>query len=168
MASNQLKSLPINEFVEQTAMNKALNVAKQMDCDDYDFIIGCDTVVFHEGKIIGKPKDKADAEQTLLRLNNSTHEVYSGVAMINGEQECEVFHVRTLVKFCQIPAEVISRYVQSGEPMGRAGSYGIQGKGAIFIEKIDGCFYNVAGLPINEIAHRLWKREKKLPITTVQ
>ncbi|KAL3997541.1 Maf-like family protein [Acanthocheilonema viteae] len=155
---NLSKDLPVNEYVCEVARIKAETIAKLMDIKDYDVIIGCDTVVLFDNDIIGKPVDEEDAPATLRRLNGNLHEVYTGVAIIDNNQQCEQFVERTAVKFCRIPEIVIKEYVASGEPFGRAGSYGIQGCGGIFVEKIDGCYYNVVGLPINRLMKALWKR----------
>ncbi|EJW75087.1 maf-like protein, partial [Wuchereria bancrofti] len=128
------------------------------DIKDYDVIIGCDTVILFNNNIIGKPVNVEDARATLHRLSGNVHEVYTGVTIIDSNQQCEQFVERTTVKFCQIPAKVIEEYVASGEPFDRAGSYSIQGCGGMFVEKIDGCYYNVAGLPINRLMKALWKR----------
>uniref|UniRef100_A0A914RQW1 Maf-like protein n=1 Tax=Parascaris equorum TaxID=6256 RepID=A0A914RQW1_PAREQ len=133
---------------------------------EYDVIMGCDTVIVLDGEIIGKPRDNDDAKRTLKRsgiassLSSRTHEVFTGVALIDANS-CELFHERTSVKFGTIPDDVIEQYVRSGEPLGRAGSYGIQAAGAMFVESIDGCFYNVVGLPAHQVAKRLWLRATK-------
>ncbi|KHN79084.1 Maf-like protein [Toxocara canis] len=156
-AEDLSKEMPVADFVEQTAKNKALAVASKLTEDEYDVILGCDTVIADNGEIIGKPVDADDAIRTLRRLSNRTHEVFSGVALIDANK-CELFHERTLVKFGAIPNDVIERYVSCGEPMGLAGSYGIQAGGAMFVESIEGCFYNVVGLPLHQLAKRLWQR----------
>uniref|UniRef100_A0A0R3RFD2 Nucleotide PPase n=1 Tax=Elaeophora elaphi TaxID=1147741 RepID=A0A0R3RFD2_9BILA len=155
---NVNKDLPVDEYVCETARIKAATIAKLMDIKDYDVIIGCDTVVLYDNDIIGKPIDEENARTTLQRLNGNLHEVYTGVAIIDNSQQCEQFVERTAVKFCQIPETVIKEYVASGEPFGRAGSYSIQDCGGMFVEKIDGCYYNVVGLPINRLMRALWKR----------
>ncbi|VDM08336.1 unnamed protein product [Wuchereria bancrofti] len=159
---NLSKDLAVDEFVRETARMKAVTIAKLMvalfDIKDYDVIIGCDTVILFNNNIIGKPVNVEDARATLHRLSGNVHEVYTGVTIIDSNQQCEQFVERTTVKFCQIPAKVIEEYVASGEPFDRAGSYSIQGCGGMFVEKIDGCYYNVAGLPINRLMKALWKR----------
>uniref|UniRef100_A0A915B5I2 Uncharacterized protein n=1 Tax=Parascaris univalens TaxID=6257 RepID=A0A915B5I2_PARUN len=159
-AENLSKSMPVADFVEQTAKNKALAVASKLNPKEYDVIMGCDTVIVLDGEIIGKPRDNDDAKRTLKRLSSRTHEVFTGVALIDANS-CELFHERTSVKFGTIPDDVIEQYVRSGEPLGRAGSYGIQAAGAMFVESIDGCFYNVVGLPAHQVAKRLWLRATK-------
>ncbi|KAK6105623.1 Maf-like family protein [Brugia pahangi] len=155
---NLSKDLAVDEFVRETARMKAVTIAKLMDIKDYDVIIGCDTVVLFNNNIIGKPINVEDARATLHRLSGNVHEVYTGVTIIDNNQQCEQFVERTTVKFCQIPANVIEEYIASGEPFDRAGSYSIQGCGGMFVEKIDGCYYNVVGLPINRLVKALWKR----------
>uniref|UniRef100_A0A8R1TNS1 Maf-like protein n=1 Tax=Onchocerca volvulus TaxID=6282 RepID=A0A8R1TNS1_ONCVO len=156
---NLSKDLPANEYVCEIARMKAATIAKLMNSEDYDMIIGCDTVVVFDNDIIGKPIDKEDARATLRRLNGNVHDVYTGVMIIDNNQQYEQFVERTTVKFCRIPETVIEEYVASGEPLGRAGSYGIQSCGGIFVEKIDGCYYNVIGLPINRLMRTLWKKK---------
>uniref|UniRef100_A0A0N5AVM7 Nucleotide PPase n=1 Tax=Syphacia muris TaxID=451379 RepID=A0A0N5AVM7_9BILA len=152
------KSLPVTEYVEQTAKGKALSVAKLMEANEYDLVIGCDTVVTIDNQIIGKPLNGADALATLKRLRGRTHQVYTGVALIDSKLKCELFHEKTEVTFSDVPDTILEEYVESGEPIGRAGSYGIQAKGSLFVENINGCYYNVVGLPINRIAKRLWNK----------
>ncbi|VDK83533.1 unnamed protein product [Litomosoides sigmodontis] len=155
---NLSKDLPVNKYVSETARMKAETIAKLMDVKDYDMIIGFDTVVLFNNDIIGKPVDEEDARSTLQRLNGNLHEIYTGVAIIDNNQQCEQFVERTSVKFCRIPETIIKEYVASGEPFGRSGSYSIQDYGGVFVEKIDGCYYNVVGLPINRLMKALWKR----------
>uniref|UniRef100_A0A915PWE6 Maf-like protein n=1 Tax=Setaria digitata TaxID=48799 RepID=A0A915PWE6_9BILA len=155
---NLSKDLPVDEYVVETARMKAETIAKLMNVKEYDIIIGCDTVVVFDNKIIGKPVDKEDARATLQKLNGNVHEVYTGVTIIDNNQQCEQFVERTVVKFSQIPKAVIDEYVASGEPLGRAGSYGIQASGGIFVENVNGCYYNVVGLPINRLMKVLWKK----------
>lgn len=110
-------------------------------------IISCDTVVYYNKMIIGKPKSELDATLTLGMLSDSWHSVYSGLCLILGDTEiCDC--ARTDVKFAEISERDIERYVASGEPKGKAGSYAIQGGAAAFVEKIDGDYYNVVGFPL--------------------
>ncbi|KAM3721749.1 dTTP/UTP pyrophosphatase [Dirofilaria immitis] len=155
---NLSKELPADKYVCETALIKATTIAKFMNSKDYDVIIGCDTVVVFHNEIIGKPADENDARATLQRLNGKEHEVYTGVTIVDNNHQCEQFVERTVVKFCQIPESVVEKYVASDEPFDRAGSYGIQAYGGIFVEKIDGCYYNVVGLPINRLMKALWRR----------
>ena len=124
-------------------------------------VIGADTVVAYDGKILGKPADEADARKTLRMLSGNTHSVFTGVTLVlidkSGRAGEIVFYEKTDVKMHEISEVEIERYIASGEPMDKAGSYGIQGKGAIYIEKIDGDYNNVVGLPITRIYQELKK-----------
>lgn len=141
-----------SEYVMEIARLKAMDVARKYALDD--LVIGCDTIVCLEGQILTKPKDKKDAIEMLRKLSGKFHEVYSGIALIKGEK-LAIDYVMTKVKFMQLSEEEILRYVASGEPMDKAGAYGIQGNGGIFVEKIEGCYYNVVGLPLNKLYNLL-------------
>lgn len=113
-------------------------------------ILGADTVVFAGGKILGKPRDKADAREMLTALSGSTHKVYSGVSLVRAdgvlsESEC------TTVHFGAMSDADIDGYIASGEPMDKAGSYAIQGLSSLWIDGIEGCNYNVIGLPVRRL-----------------
>ena len=114
---------------------------------DKTLVIACDTVVVYEGMVIGKPLDEAHAILTLGVLSDSWHSVYSGLAVYyKGRTVTRA--ARTDVKFRELSEREIMAYAQSGEPMGKAGSYAIQMKGASFVERIEGEFNNVVGLPL--------------------
>ena len=122
--------------------------------DKDDIIIGADTVVVCDGKALGKPQDKEQAADMLRMLSGKTHSVYTGVCLLrNGESEC--FCSKTDVTFYQLDESTIDWYVNTNEPMDKAGAYGIQGKGALLVEKIDGDYYNVVGLPIAKLNRKL-------------
>jgi len=110
-------------------------------------IIACDTVVVYNGLVIGKPPDEAHAVLTLGMLSDSWHSVLSGLSVYYRGRTVETA-ARTDVKFRALSEEEILAYVESGEPMGKAGSYAIQQKGASFAERIEGDFYNIVGLPV--------------------
>ena len=110
-------------------------------------VIACDTVVVYEGMVIGKPLDEAHAILTLGILSDSRHSVYSGLAVYY-KGRIVTRAARTDVKFRELSERAIRAYVESGEPMGKAGSYAIQMKGASFVERIEGEFNNVVGLPL--------------------
>ena len=119
-----------------------------------DIIIGADTVVVCDGKALGKHQDKEQAADMLRMLSGKTHSVYTGVCLLrNGESEC--FCSKTDVTFYQLDESTIDWYVNTNEPMDKAGAYGIQGKGALLVEKIDGDYYNVVGLPIAKLNRKL-------------
>ena len=124
-------------------------------------VIGADTVVAYDGQILGKPQDEEDAKRMLTMLSGNVHSVFTGVTLVlidkSGRAGELVFYEKTDVKMYSISEQEIERYVASGEPMDKAGSYGIQGKCAIYIEKIDGDYNNVVGLPIARIYQELKK-----------
>lgn len=113
-------------------------------------VIAADTVVVLDGKILGKPRDAADAVRMLTELSGRTHKVLTGVAVsFQGRQLAEV--CETEVIFRTLTAAEIADYVATGEPLDKAGAYGIQGRGAVFVEKINGCYNNVVGLPLTRL-----------------
>lgn len=122
-------------------------------------IIGADTVVAYGGQILGKPKDEQDAKRMLSMLSGNTHSVYTGVTLClidpNGRVGEIVFYEKTDVTMFPITEEEMERYIATGEPFDKAGSYAIQGKSAIFIEKIEGDYNNVVGLPVTHIYQKL-------------
>ncbi len=122
-------------------------------------IIGADTVVAYDDMILGKPKDEEDAKNTLRMLSGNTHSVYTGVSVVfiskDGRVGEHTFYDRTKVKMYEMTDAEIERYVATNEPMDKAGSYGIQGKCAIHIEKIEGDYNNVVGLPVSKLYQEL-------------
>ncbi|MBR1390244.1 MAG: septum formation inhibitor Maf [Lachnospiraceae bacterium] len=159
------EEIPIEGTPDQVviglARQKAEEVYEQVraaHAQEECLIIGADTLVFLEGEILGKPKDPADAAAVLGRLQNRTHQVYTGVTLYHGAADTSAvvsFYVRTDVTMYPISSEEIAAYVDSGEPMDKAGSYGIQGKAAVFIKKIDGDYQNVVGLPLARLYQEL-------------
>lgn len=138
-------------MVEQLALKKAETVFSRhpLAC-----VVGADTLVFLDGRPVGKPGTPADARMMLKSLSSRSHEVYSGVAVLSPIGKT-VFHARTVVKFFPLSDEQIARYVETGDPLDKAGAYGIQGIGALLVEGIEGDFYNVMGLPVALLARRL-------------
>lgn len=167
------KTLP-EEVVMELSKQKAEEIAtmvisfaqnhKEITTPTDILVIGADTVVAHEGKILGKPKDEEDAKRMLRSLSGNPHSVFTGVTLvlIDKKGRCGeiVFFEKTDVIMHEMSETEIERYVASGEPMDKAGAYGIQGKCAIYIEKIEGDYNNVVGLPIS----RLYQELKKLGI----
>lgn len=138
----------VEEYVKELSKGKALDVAS--NCKKSTIIIAADTIVEINGKILGKPKNTDDAYNMLNLLSDSTHRVYSGVTVINtATNEIKSEAIFTEVKFSKLTHDDIVKYINSKEPLDKAGSYGIQGLGAVFVEKINGCYYNVVGLPLN-------------------
>lgn len=120
-------------------------------------IITADTIVVLDGKIIGKPKDEIDAVKILKKLSGRKHTVYTGFALFNTSTNKKIIsYEKTFVQFRKLTKEEISLYVGSGSPMDKAGAYGIQDDfGAVFIQAINGCYYNVVGLPLSRVYHAL-------------
>ena len=114
-------------------------------------IIGADTIVVLDNKILGKPRDEEDAFNMLSALSGNTHTVYTGLTVSFGDTTFSEA-VATKVTFRTLTPDMIRRYIATGEPMDKAGAYGIQDKGAILVEKIDGDYFNVVGLPICRLA----------------
>ena len=116
-------------------------------------IITADTIVVLDGKILGKPKNKKDAERILMQLSGKTHLVYSGFVVYNKSNGKKVTgYSKTAVSFRNLSSYEIREYIRSGSPMDKAGAYGIQDDfGAVFVEKISGCYYNVVGLPLSKV-----------------
>ena len=113
-------------------------------------VIAADTVVVAEGVILGKPQNAEDAVEMLKQLSGKTHKVLTGIAVsYAGEMLAEVCETKVL--FRDLTDEEIKNYVATGEPLDKAGAYGIQGKGAVLVEKIDGCYNNVVGLPLTRM-----------------
>ena len=116
-------------------------------CTGEDVVIAADTIVVCDGKILGKPKDEADAIRMLTMLSGRTHQVMTGLTVRCGERVESCTEI-TDVTFRSIRPEEIVRYVASGEPMDKAGAYGIQGGAALFAQRLAGDYYNVMGLPV--------------------
>lgn len=148
-----------------------------------EWVLGADTVVFYDGEILGKPKDEREAFDMLCMLAGRTHEVVTGVTMLQSEAEQNTlddaaeqiasvwadadiqthstrkiqFAERTKVRMYDHEREVLWAYVATGEPLDKAGAYGIQGKGAILVERIEGDYNNVVGLPVARVYRELWE-----------
>lgn len=146
-------NLEPSELVKQLSLEKAQDVAKKYK---NAFVIGADTIIVFEGKILGKPKDENDAKETLSRLSGKAHSVITGFTLIDtatGKTISEF--VETKVYFKELTSQEIDDYVKSGEPLDKAGSYATQGLGAKLIDRIEGDFDNVVGLPTSEVLKKL-------------
>ena len=143
-----------NEVVMELASIKAKDIYKKSE--KQSMIVGADTVVAYQGQILGKPTDEADAKRMLTMLSGQTHEVYTGVCIIE-DGKTKTFYEETKVTFYEISDEQIDHYIKTGEPMDKAGSYGIQGKAAVFIKGIEGDYYNVVGFPIARFFQEITK-----------
>ena len=140
--------LPPEAFTEHWAREKAKEVAKN---HPQSLVIGADTVVVLDGKILGKPKDNESSKKMLLSLSGKTHEVITGVSLINIDSKLDVtFNERTYVSIKTLTDRDICKYIELYNPHDKAGSYGIQDGFSIHVEKIKGCYYNVMGLPVSK------------------
>ena len=138
-------SLPPPALVMALAAAKAREAAAEAEGDDV--VIAADTIVVFGGCVYGKPHSPAEAAEMLRTLSGRTHEVYTGVCVVrDGAELCRAD--RSEVTFRTLSEGEIERYIASGEPMDKAGAYGAQGRGALFVERIDGDFFNVMGLPL--------------------
>uniref|UniRef100_A0A480F3P1 N-acetylserotonin O-methyltransferase-like protein isoform X1 n=1 Tax=Sus scrofa TaxID=9823 RepID=A0A480F3P1_PIG len=152
-------------YAVETAKQKALEVASRMYQKDLrapDIVIGADTIVAVEGLILEKPVDKQDAYRMLSRLSGKEHSVFTGVAIVHccshdGQLDTHVsdFHEETRVKFSELSEELLWEYIDSGEPMDKAGGYGIQALGGMLVEHVCGDFLNVVGFPLNRFCKEL-------------
>ena len=143
------ETLPQN-ISPQEAVLYLSKIKAQPFRNNEDTVIGADTVVCIDGKILGKPQDIDEARAMLNLLSGKTHQVFTGVTVLKGEKECSFF-VQTDVTFFALSENEIERYLQTGEPMDKAGAYGIQGYGALLVEKINGDYFNVVGLPVSKL-----------------
>ncbi|MBV7273078.1 Maf-like protein [Clostridium thailandense] len=138
-------------YVMKLAEGKALDVYK--DIKNESVIIGCDTIVSFQDRILGKPKDEMEAFNMLRILSGNCHQVYSGIALVNSLSGKIIRdYVCTDVKFDKLSNDTIKKYIEKGEYKDKAGAYGIQGYGGTFVEEIHGCYYNVVGLPLNKLS----------------
>ncbi len=150
------------EYVKALAFGKAQNVFDSLGCKDRksSIVLGADTVVVSDKGIMGKPADEKEAVKMLSNLSGKKHSVYTAVALV-GEDFSEVFYDKTDVYFYDLTDEEIEEYVMTGEPMDKAGAYGIQGKGKLLVRKIDGDYFTVVGLPVALTCRYLNKTEIK-------
>ncbi len=146
------------ETVETLSLRKARTVYESMKPSDKGggIIIGSDTIVVYDGKVLGKPSDEQEAFRMLRMITGNTHHVYSGVTCIDADTGKSVTaHRVTEVKMKRITDEQIYAYIATGEPMDKAGSYAIQGIGATIVEEIAGDYFNVVGLPLSLLSDML-------------
>ncbi len=128
--------------------------ARAVAAEDRSLVLAADTVVVLNGQVLGKPKDEAEAAAMLRALGGRSHLVYTGLCLIRGKQ-CRRGYEKTVVRMRSLSEADIAAYVLSGEPMDKAGSYGIQGLGALFVSGIEGDFYTVMGLPLCRLGEEL-------------
>jgi septum formation protein len=148
------QELAPQELAMLHAREKAMDVVAKVSMDDV--VIGADTIVVLDGKVYGKPVDSNDARQMLMALSGKEHQVITGIAVAHAGNIWTDFAI-TIVKFANSNAEQIQRYLVTGEPMGKAGAYAIQGIGALMVENIHGCYNNVVGLPLRKLSDVLQK-----------
>lgn len=141
-------------YVMELAKGKGEAVANNLSKPS--LVIALDTIVVIDNKVLGKPKNEEDARRMLKALSGNNHKVYSGIYMINTETgKTYNDFAETVVKFSELTDLEISNYIKSKEPMDKAGAYGIQGLGGLFVESINGCYYNVMGLPLNLVYKKM-------------
>ncbi len=149
----------IFESPEKTVMDLALRkaaYAKNAFQDDKNMIIAADTLVYCGEQLLGKPKDEKDAEDMLKTLSGNSHEVYTGVCVMYGKGKT-VFYEKSIVRFRKIDNDEIREYIKTGESMDKAGAYGIQNLGEIFVEGIEGDYFNIVGLPVESLFEHIKK-----------
>ena len=154
------------KIVEELALRKAEAAAAE---EEDALVIGADPIVAADGKILGKPHSREEAFAMLSMLQGRTHQVYTGVALIlkeSGTERRQVFSEKTDVTMYAMTEQEIRAYINTGEPMDKAGAYGIQGRAAIYIERIDGDYNNVVGLPIARLYQEVKKGMKERGIIT--
>lgn len=146
------KSIELTQYPEYLALKKSHHIAEKRPIDD--IVIGCDTGVFIDDVMLGKPKNKEQAYEMLKMLSGRTHKVITGVSIFcKGQNIC--FSETTEVEFYPLTDREIKEYVETAEPMDKAGAYGIQGKGTLLVKKINGDFFNVVGLPVAALRQKL-------------
>lgn len=150
---------PPAEIVMELAERKAKDVAQRFRDS---FVIGADTIVVCDNEVLGKPKDEADATETLNLLSGKTHTVFTGVAIVHGEKLVR-FYEKTDVTFWELTQAEIHAYIKSGEPFDKAGAYGIQGYGSMLVKGISGDYFSVVGLPVSRTIRELRQSGYELP-----
>ncbi|NLL02948.1 MAG: septum formation inhibitor Maf [Clostridiales bacterium] len=143
-----------SEAVCTLSKNKAKAVFESLENKENVAVLGSDTIVVLDGKILGKPKNEAEAVSMLTCLSGKKHKVYTGVCVVTKSQTRSFFDCTT-VEFYSLSDTLIKAYVKTGEPMDKAGAYGIQGKGSMLVKSINGDFFSVMGLPIAKTAKAL-------------
>ena len=141
------------EFVLRLARDKAEDVSRS---NSASWVLGADTIVVHAGEILGKPRDAKEALEVLQTLAGNNHLVHTGFCVMNGIEKISVNRVVTTeVSFYPFSRDIAAAYIATGEPLDKAGAYGIQGSGGFLVEKINGSYSNVVGLPLVEVIEEL-------------
>lgn len=154
------------QIVEGLSRRKAFFVSEQLagQASADSIVVGSDTIVVLDNEVMGKPRDAEDANRMLRLLSGRTHEVYTGITCVRvSDGETASAYRVTRVRMRKLSKEQISRYVSTGEPMDKAGSYGIQEIGALLVDSIEGCYFNVVGLPVSLLSEMLEKYEITTP-----
>jgi len=146
-------NLDPKDLVLRHSLEKAKDVAKD---NKEAIVIGADTIIVFENKVLGKPHTEEKAKEMLSMMNGKTVEVTTGLAVIDGDDELQEFEV-TKLQMKQMSEKEMDDYIATKEPLDKAGAFGIQGKGAVLVEKIDGCYFNVVGLPLFKLNSLLEK-----------
>ena len=150
------ETLPPDELVCVLSCQKAKEVYERTEGREDCVFIGSDTIVYLDGKVLGKPADKSDAAEMLRSLSGRSHRVYTGVTVIaHGQTISEA--EETTVFFRNLGDDEIDAYIATGEPMDKAGAYGAQGIASLFVERLEGDFFNVMGLPVCRLGAMLKK-----------
>lgn len=153
LEENPIWGLTPIELVQAMALQKARHVATGLSDG---VVLGADTLVEHQGRIFKKPRHEIEAEEFLTFLSGKTHQVHTGISLVDIKgNRWPTAYATTQVTFRDLSSLEIKAYIQTGEPMDKAGAYGIQGLGAIFVEKIEGSYSNVVGLPLELLARML-------------
>ncbi|MEK7482629.1 MAG: Maf family nucleotide pyrophosphatase [Patescibacteria group bacterium] len=141
------------DLVLYHSLEKGRDVAKQLP---EGVVIGADTVVVFDGQVLGKPRNEDEAREMLEKISGQVVDIISGIAVIDSaaKKELRDFEI-TIVKMKQMSGEEITAYIKTGEPMDKAGAFAVQDRGAVFIEKIDGCYFNAVGLPLFKLNNLL-------------
>lgn len=143
-----------SDYAIRLATEKAQSIVSK--AIENTLILAADTIVCVDGEVLGKPRSSREARRMLELLSGRTHHVVTGMAICDGKtQRTQCWSESTRVRFVRMHREEIQAYIRSGEPFDKAGAYAIQGKAGKFVERIDGCFYNVMGLPIASVCRRL-------------
>lgn len=148
------ETVPKNITAEKTAGYLSSLKAESVMHNADELIIACDTVVVIDGRVLGKPSNEEECREMLMLLSGRIHTVYTGVTILYGGKS-HSFTSETEVEFYPLSYEEMSEYIKTGEPFDKAGGYGIQGKGALLVKRINGDFYNVVGLPVSALKHEL-------------
>ena len=164
LPSNFIEDLSINLPPSSLSMNFAENKAKAV-AKKYDssWVIGADTIVTRKGKIFGKPNNYDEGNEMLRALSGKTHDVFTGVSIQNIKKKINItFNEKTKVKLKKLTEEDIFFYLKNHKPYDKSGSYGIQGYFSVFVKKIDGCYFNIVGLPLHKLYNKLKSIDEEL------